>query len=109
MLKKYVDILRTLVTPDAYLERLDEIDLESLYQKGYRTFFLDVDNTLVPYWETKVSLQKVQWIDSAKSWGFQLFLVSNNSSQRRIQKVATQLDLKGVFFAMKPLTFSVRE
>lgn len=109
MFKKYLDMIRALVTPDLYLERLDEIDLEALYLKGYRTFFLDVDNTLVSYAETKVSLQKIQWVDSAKSWGFQVFLLSNNSSHRRIQKVASQLDLKGIYFAMKPLSYSVRE
>jgi HAD superfamily phosphatase (TIGR01668 family) len=109
MYSGYWSIIKALITPSAMAETVDDIPLETLYKSGYRHLFLDVDNTLVTYGQTLVSLQKAQWVFQAKAMGFSVFLISNNSSHRRIVRVADQLELSGLYFAMKPFVFSLKE
>lgn len=109
MVKQYLQIAKTLLKPDLLCESVEDIPLENLYYKGYRVLFLDIDNTLVSYEKHSLSLQKMQWIARAKSLGFSLFVISNNSSYRRIERIAKQMDVGGLYFSLKPFTLSLRE
>ncbi len=109
MFERQLQVLRDLFIPRAILEGLDDIIADELYRSGYRTFFLDVDNTLLTYEQTRVSLQRHQWVDMVRSMGFQVFLLSNNSDGRRIGKIGAQLGTQGLYFSMKPFAFCVRE
>jgi uncharacterized protein len=108
-IREYIAICKQLLTPAYMCESLDDIALLELYYAGYRTFFLDVDNTLATYEENRVSLQRAQWVQTARSHGFEVYLLSNNSSFRRINMIATQLNVNGLFFACKPFPYSVTE
>ncbi len=102
-------IIQNLFLPNEIYEAIEEIDLEKLYEKGYRTVFLDVDNTILTYEQREVPLDKLSWIQKVKGIGFRVFLISNNSGKRRIQRIAKQLQMIGVYFALKPSTLAVRE
>ncbi len=108
-IRDYITICKQVLTPNHICESLDDIALLELYQAGYRTFFLDVDNTLATYEETRVSLQRAQWVQTARSHGFEVYLLSNNSSFRRINIMAIQLNVTGLFFACKPFTYALTE
>ncbi len=101
-MKRYRSALKKLLQPNEIRESVDEIDLDALYAKGIKHLILDVDNTLLTYDEKVLSLQKQAWIQTVKSMGFSIVLVSNNSNGRRIQKIATQLELSGTYFSLKP-------
>jgi HAD superfamily phosphatase (TIGR01668 family) len=107
MLKEYKQILRDILVPDQMEDYIENLSLDAAYRSGYRTLFLDVDNTLMTYEQRTVSLQRAHWIETAKGLGFQIYLLSNNSSKNRIRKVCHQLKVEGVYFACKPFTFSL--
>jgi len=107
--KSLTVIAHALLKPNAIYSSVDDIRMENLYSEGYRTLFLDVDNTILPYDKLKVSLQKQQWVDHVKSCGFEVVLISNNISFRRIQRVAQQLGVQGLVFAGKPFVYSLKE
>jgi HAD superfamily phosphatase (TIGR01668 family) len=104
--KAYRRCLKSLITPHEIVETLHAIDFDDLYKNGYRTIFFDVDNTLVAPEKVKLSLQMENMVNAIKNKGFSIFLVSNNSSKNRIQRICHQLDVTGYFFAIKPFPFT---
>jgi HAD superfamily phosphatase (TIGR01668 family) len=106
--QEYKAVLRDMVTPNFMCESVEDIPLEKLFQKGFNTLLLDVDNTVLRMNERQLSLQKLQWLNLAQSMGFRAYFVSNNSSHRRIFRVSEQSGIKGIHFSMKPLTLSIR-
>jgi len=101
-------ILKSLLIPKKYAESVHKIDLANLYAQGYKTLFLDLDNTLLPAGDMYLSLHFENWIETAKGYGFQLFIISNNSHYRRVKRVCDQIHVEGIYFAMKPLCFSLK-
>lgn len=107
--KDTLQIIKTLIKPQQIEGRVEDIAIEPLYRMGYRTIFLDIDNTLVPYSEREMTLQKIKWVHQLQSTGFQVFFVSNNNSRRRVERITRDLDIETIYFALKPLTYSVKE
>ena len=106
---QYKTLLKELLIPSDIVDTVEDIRIESLYHQGYRTLLIDVDNTLLTYEQREASLQKIHWIEAAKSLGYSIFLISNNFSKRRIARVCKQLRLTGLYFACKPFTFALNE
>ena len=86
-----------------------DMDLERLSQAGYKTMILDVDRTLLGYRERVMSLQHVNWIQKCQSYGFEVFFLSNNRSKKRIKRVAEQVNVNGIYCAMKPFTMGLKQ
>lgn len=108
--KDYLSIIRELCTPNDHYASVFDIPLDYLYtQKGFRTLVLDVDNTLISVGQKKLSLRYLNWIDKAKAIGFDIYLLSNNRSYARIDKIIKQTETHGFHFACKPLTYSLKE
>ena len=105
----YIYIIKTLIKPNESQECVEDIHLEKLYSNGYQTIILDIDNTILRHDERVVTLQKLNWIEKAKTIGYRIYLFSNNSSYKRTKRIAAQLDLRGRYFALKPLTDSLKE
>ena len=90
-------------------ESIYDIDFGLLWDDGVRHLFFDVDNTLISYAESDVSIQCINLFKSIESIGFEnIILISNNSSVDRIERVAKQLKLPAVTFACKPFVFTMR-
>ncbi len=106
--KDYISIVRELCTPDDHYPTIFDIPVESLFAQGFRTLVLDVDNTLISYNQKKLSLRYLNWVDKAKSIGFDVYLLSNNRSFDRINKIIHQTETKGFCFSCKPLTYSLK-
>lgn len=107
MLTRLIGLLRALFLPSLIVEQLREIPVDALYDSGYRVFFLDVDNTLMSLNDKQVPLDILNWIQAVKGMGFELVLLSNNSSRYRIKRVCDQLGVNGYYRAMKPLPFTL--
>ncbi len=101
--------LRELIVPDEIHENVEEIQFEGLFQKGYDTILLDVDNTILTYGDFKPGLQKTNWANRLKAMGYRVFLVSNNIRYFRFHTICKQLEVEGLYFAMKPLTLSTAD
>ncbi|MCP4049529.1 MAG: YqeG family HAD IIIA-type phosphatase [bacterium] len=108
--EEYFFIMRTILKPSEIYDAVEDIEVEELYNRGYRVIFLDVDNTILKYTEKKLTLQKINWIEKLKHIGYRVFLVSNNSKyKRRLKKIVEQTELYGLYFSMKPFVWSVKE
>jgi uncharacterized protein len=107
MLKRFVGILRTLFLPSLIVDQLREIPLEYLHDSGYKVFFLDVDNTLLAKDAKLVPLDVLNWVQAVKGMGFEVVVLSNNSSRHRINRICDQLGVSGYYRSMKPLPFTL--
>jgi HAD superfamily phosphatase (TIGR01668 family) len=108
-IKDYSKIFKDLFSPKQILNSLYDINLEQLYTEGYKNIFLDVDNTIIKYSEKELSLQRLTWFTQLKAMGFNVFIISNNSSGRRIHKVSKQLGVLGLYFALKPTVLAIKD
>lgn len=109
MFRSYIKILKTLLLPNEIHHEVEQIDGDRLYNKGFRTIFLDIDNTVMGYSEREISLKKATWVKRVIASGFKVYIVSNNSGFRRINRVAKELNITGTYFSMKPFSFSFRD
>ena len=89
--------------PTIYKETVFDVDYTKLYESGIRLILTDLDNTLVSYKDDVVSEQLLKFINDRKSEGFEIMIVSNNSSEKRVKEFALKLDIKYISKAMKPL------
>ena len=72
--------------PDFYFEKYSDITPEFLTQNGIKTLLLDVDNTLAPYEQEEPSEENLAWLSSLKKAGISYAFISNNSSDKRINR-----------------------
>ena len=105
----FSEIMHRYLYPSSVYESIYDIDFGSLWDDGMRYVFFDVDNTLISYADSDVSIQCMNLFNSIQSVGFEhVMLISNNSNVDRIQRVASQLKLPAVTFACKPFVFTMR-
>ncbi|MFC1754195.1 YqeG family HAD IIIA-type phosphatase [Thermoproteota archaeon] len=102
-------VIKRLLTPRELLDSVESINMGYLYDQGYRTVFLDIDNTILIPGKRNMTLQKEQWVEKVKSIGFQVYVISNNISYQRVSRVCKQLGVFGLYLSLKPLVFNVKE
>jgi uncharacterized protein len=79
-----------------------------LQEHGLKGLILDVDDTLVPTWTRDVSPEVTQWLTELRS-STQLWLVSNNMNEHRIQRIGAALDVPYLHSAAKPSRRKLRQ
>ena len=78
-----------------------EISQSELQKNGIHCLLLDVDGTLLNRNTTKIPKSVKNWISKSKKM-FSLYLISNNPSKKRIEKIAKELNLRYKYKASKP-------
>ena len=90
--------------PDKLLKEFNDLDMDYLKENGFNTVFLDVDNTITPYF-VKIPDEKGRaFVQRLKDVGFEVIVLSNNTD-KRVSKVAEALDCEYLPWAFKPLAF----
>ena len=74
---------------------------ELIQKHNLKGLILDVDETLVPWREKKLSPELREWAREIRQYT-DLWLVSNNISKSRISAIASELDVPFLFGAGKP-------
>jgi hypothetical protein len=74
---------------------------ELIKKHNLKGLILDVDETLVPWREKKLSPDLIAWATEIRQYA-DLWLVSNNISENRIASIASELDVPFLFGAGKP-------
>ncbi|WP_054956018.1 YqeG family HAD IIIA-type phosphatase [Paenibacillus dakarensis] len=97
-----------MLIPKLRVNTVFDINLEELYEKGYRGIITDLDNTLVGAKAPLATPELVAWFKKVKEMGFQLTIVSNNHLER-VSKFATPLDIQYVHEARKPSNLPFRK
>lgn len=79
-----------------------DIDFSKLYAMGKKIIIADLDNTLLPYYETKATIQLIKWNEDLHKAGFKLYIATNNN-EKRINEVKKTLLIDGfITRASKP-------
>ncbi|SFR02903.1 YqeG family HAD IIIA-type phosphatase [Desulfoscipio geothermicus] len=94
--------MHRLLYPRMYVPSILEIKPEELRKNGIKALLLDLDNTIVPRDRDKFSPEITAWLQELKETGFQLCIVSNNSTSR-VNSLAAPLQIPCVVRAVKPL------
>lgn len=88
--------------PNIYLNKVEEITIQTLIKNKIKLLILDVDNTLIDYYKN-LSEEVINWAKEMKGQGIKLYILSNTNNEEKVKKVAQKLDIKYKNFAMKPL------
>lgn len=99
--KKIIKYLK----PHLYVDSLNEIKLDFLWYTGKRGLIIDLDNTIAPWREEKITAEAHKFITDAVQIGFRVCLLSN-ASHKRVKKAANKYDIPYVASAMKPISKS---
>ena len=89
--------------PTIYKETVFDVDYNKLYEKGIRLILTDLDNTLVSYKDDEVNEKLSNWLEERMNEGFEIMIISNNSSEARVKEFGEKLNIKYLSRAMKPL------
>ena len=88
--------------PNIYLNKVEEITIQTLIKNKIKLLILDVDNTLIDYYKN-LSEEVINWAKEMKGQGIKLYILSNTNNEEKVKTVAQKLDIPYKHFAMKPL------
>ena len=88
--------------PNLYLKKVEDIKIETLIKNKIKLIILDVDNTLIDYYEN-LSEEVINWAKEMKGQGIKLYILSNTNNKEKVKNVAEKLSIQYKNFAMKPL------
>lgn len=89
------------IYPDIYVKSVLDISFDMIKQKNIKGLILDVDNTLINYYEKMVDGAE-EWCENLKNKGIKFFIVSNSHKKEKVRKVAEKLKIPYINFAKKP-------
>ena len=89
--------------PDLFLaDNILSLTPQTLLDHHIKGIVLDVDETLVPISMPQITAELLLWIESVRAVIPQIWLVSNNVSETRIQRIAEALNVPYITGAGKP-------
>lgn len=88
--------------PNIYLNKVQDIKIQTLIKNKIKLLILDVDNTLIDYYKN-LSEKVINWAKEMKGQGIKLYILSNTNNEEKVKTVAQKLDIPYKHFAMKPL------
>ncbi len=78
-----------------------KIPLQKLHKQGIKSLLIDVDGTLLNRKTKKIPLKVKNWMIKSRKI-FSIYLVSNNPSKERIEKIGNELGVRYKHKALKP-------
>ena len=87
--------------PDSYYKSIFEVKIEDLKDSNIKGVIIDIDNTIVPWKDKKLSNEVFNWFNKLIEEGFRLCLISNGMS-KRVEYFSNQLDIPAIGTAVKP-------
>lgn len=94
--------------PDMVLERVFDLDLETLRKHRIKGIIFDIDNTLAYNADPEPDAKVISFLEALQGEGFQIALVSNNN-KLRVTTYSRNLKLPHMYRACKPLTFKLNK
>lgn len=88
--------------PDEYLNSVDDIDLDKLYEQGIRGIISDIDNTIVPH-GAPADEHAIEFFKKVHDKGIATCFISNND-EPRVKPFADATDSQFICKAGKPKT-----
>ncbi|MCU0533883.1 MAG: YqeG family HAD IIIA-type phosphatase [Hydrococcus sp. Prado102] len=78
------------------------VEIEALQRSGIKGIILDLDNTVVSEDDRYLSPHAEIWIEKAKAYGLQFFILSNGKRRYRVLYWSERLDIPAINPAKKP-------
>ena len=94
--------------PKIYKKSILDINYNALKEKGIKCILFDLDNTLLEVYKASPKKEFCYLIKKLKKL-FRIIVISNNSSSKRVSKVAIELGVDYIKFAMKPFSRGFRK
>lgn len=91
-----------LLIPDLMCKSVYDIPLSYFTDNKIKCIFLDIDNTLVSYNDSRPTEKNKEWLKTLDENGIKVVLVSNNSKER-VETFAEGLGVDFIFDARKPI------
>lgn len=88
--------------PTYIYESIDKIPFEELEKLGIKGLIIDIDNTLTNH-KNDLDDDKRAWMNEAKKRGFNICILSNTFSEKKVKNLMNEFDINGLNLAMKPL------
>ncbi len=92
--------------PDRVFRQISDITPGMLREMGITALLCDLDNTLVRPHRKRPTPGAAAWLESMRSGGIRVMLVSNNS-MKRVREFCRGLPFEGMPQARKPLPFGL--
>lgn len=96
------------LTPTWFINKLEELNPDTLIDNGIKVVFFDLDNTLIPYYEDLPYESTKKFIKYLQEKGLKVYVISNNHKER-VQKFSDELGCKFSYLSYKPLTFRLKK
>ena len=70
------------IYPKGYFESVQEITIQYIIKNKIKVLILDVDNTLIDYYEN-LSKEVEEWAKNLRGQGVKLYILSNSNKKKR--------------------------
>lgn len=94
--------------PDYSFEKVNDIDVMAMKNKGIRLVLLDIDNTLVPYTSPEPDENAFAFLRKLKENNINFAFVSNNGRER-VDRFNKNIGADFVYKAKKPLLYGINK
>ncbi len=100
-----ISVISVLSSPDFCFDNVTDIDIDFLEWNGIKAVLLDIDNTLTQHNGTEPYDGVREWVDSIKSAGVKVAIISNAKDEQRVRLFAEKLEIDNyIWDAKKPFT-----
>lgn len=95
--------------PNIYTKSIYSVNYDKLYKQGKRVILFDLDNTLIAYYQNSTTKNLKKLIINIKKKGFDIYIFSNSIKEKKVKKIAKELDIKYNLFSLKPLKYNFKK
>ena len=95
----------SLFKPKQILNRFNELDIKQLKDRGFKTVFIDIDNTITYPGSGDFNDEAKKFVEDIKKEGLLPVIFSNNTKQR-VESFVNGYDVEWHYLVMKPLPFA---
>lgn len=93
---------------DVEVRAITELDPAWFRRHGIRLLLLDFDNTILDYTSTEPTPEFLAWLETTRSAGVAVMVVSNSRRSRRVPAFCDKLDIPWIKRAGKPRPGGIR-
>lgn len=108
-IKAYSPILKGRIKPDYNLKSVYDINPDELISHGIKGIFFDLDSTITVSKSAKFTERAREFIKNLEDKGLKLAIISNNYSDKYINKVQAEIHIKIYYPAEKPQTKVIKK
>ena len=105
-IKRFFKNILNYLAPKYYFEKVSNINLNKLKEKNIDTVLLDLDNTLVPWYNSYIDPEIYKWLNKLKENNFKVCIISNGLSIR-VKRISRELGFPFISNAIKPSTRAI--